>query len=260
MIRGRSLVAKYAPIFSHYSAARVWELPIFGRWPTEVHIEVGVKRNGRSIEGLRRHRSGGVIASELHSEMRITTLARTVVDLAMVGSLRTAVVIADAALTGLRDGYGNWSRAPISREELLEELEQRGPVRGSQQAAWALGFGDARSGSPGESVSRLTMFEIGCPPPELQATFRDHGGMFVATTDFWWPDYNLTGEFDGRGKYLREVYLGGRTPGQAVVDEKIREDAVRALGPGMCRWVWEEATSARALRLKLSRAGLPCLK
>ena len=104
------------------------------------------------------------------------------------------------------------------------------------------------------------MHQIGCPPPELQRTFRDRNGAFVATTDFWWPDYNLAGEFDGRSKYLREEFTQGRTPAQVVIDEKVREDALRALGPGMSRWVWEEALSARALRLKLTRAGLPCLK
>ena len=104
------------------------------------------------------------------------------------------------------------------------------------------------------------MHQIGCPSPELQQTFRDRNGAFVATTDFWWPDYNLTGEFDGRAKYLREELTQGRTPAQVVIEEKVREDALRALGPGMSRWVWEEALSARALRLKLTRAGLPCLK
>ncbi len=104
------------------------------------------------------------------------------------------------------------------------------------------------------------MYQIGCPPPILQQTFRDGNGAFVATTDFWWPDHNLTGEFDGRGKYLRDRYTRGKTAAQVVVEEKIREDKLRALGPGMTRWVWEEALSARDLRLKLTRAGLRCLK
>ncbi|HMH58421.1 MAG TPA: hypothetical protein VK537_04500 [Galbitalea sp.] len=190
----------------------------------------------------------------------MTSIARTVVDVASVASLHTAVAIMDAALSGLKDRNDQWIRPPVSKDDLTDELLRRGVARGSQQAEWALRFSDGRSGSPGESVSRVTMHQIGCPAPELQHTFRDKGGVFVATTDFWWPGYNLTGEFDGRGKYLRDELTQGRSVAQVVVDEKIREDALRALGPGMSRWVWEEALSARALWLKLTRAGLPCLK
>jgi hypothetical protein len=192
--------------------------------------------------------------------MLVTSLARTTLDVAASSSLRTAVVIVDAALSGLRRGLDEWIRRPISKERLLEEFERWPARRGAQQLRWVLQFGDGRSGSPGESVSRLTMFQVGCPPPELQHSFYDRDGMFVATTDFWWPDYNLTGEFDGRGKYLREEYSNGRTTAQVVIDEKIREDKLRALGPGMSRWVWEEALSTAALRRKLSSAGLPCRK
>jgi hypothetical protein len=190
--------------------------------------------------------------------MRVTSLARTTLDVAAAGSLRTAIVVIDAALSGLKRTRDEWIRAPIATERLLEEFERRPAGRGSQQLRWALQFGDGQSGSPGESVSRLTMFQIGCPAPELQQDFHDRNGSFVATTDFWWPDYNLAGEFDGRGKYLRDEYSNGRTPAEIVIDEKIREDKLRALGPGMSRWVWEEALLASALRLKLIRAGLPC--
>ena len=260
LIRGRSLVAPHPPTFSHFSAARVWGLPIFENWPRDVDVEVGVKRNGRSIPGLRRHRSGGIVTTELRSDLRVTSLARTVVDVACTGSLRTAVVVVDAALSGLKLDDGRWWRRPLATAELSAELESRESARGSHQAGWAIRFGDALSGSPGESVSRLTMFQIGCPPPVLQQVFRDDRGVFVARTDFWWPGVNLVGEFDGRGKYMRSDLATGRSPAQVVVDEKIREDALRALGHGVVRWVWEDAVSPQALRVKLTRAGLRCEK
>ena len=259
-IRGRSLVARNSPVFSHFSAARLWSLPIFGTWPMDVHVEVGGSRNGKSIPGLRRHRSGGPLPVRPRAGLLVTSLARTVVDVASTSSLRTAVVVVDAALSGMKGRNDEWVRHPVSKDELIRELELRGSFRGSRQLSWAIDFGDGLSGSPGESISRLTMFQIGCPAPELQHTFRDRNGKFVATTDFWWPDYNLTGEFDGRGKYLRDELTGGRTAAEVVVDEKVREDALRALGPRMSRWVWEEALSPHLLRRKLTSAGLPCVK
>lgn len=259
-IRGRSLVARNSPIFSHYSAARVWALPMLGSWPNEVHVEVGSNRNGRSIPGLRRHRSGGAVPAEVRDGLRVTSLARTVVEVAASSSLRSAIVVVDAALAGLKNAKGEWVRYPISKDDLAQQIELRETARGARQLAWVLQFGNGLAGSPGESISRLTMHQIGCPAPELQHTFRDQNGAFVATTDFWWPDHNLTGEFDGRGKYLRDEFTGGRTPAEVVIDEKLREDALRALGPVMSRWIWEEALSARSLRLKLTRAGLRCLK
>jgi hypothetical protein len=258
-IRARLLVSKNPPILSHWSAALLWGLPILGRWPDEVHVEVGTRRNGRSIPGLVRHRSDGIV-EDRRGGIRVTSLARTVLDVAASSSLRTAVVIVDSALAGLVDQNQGWLRPPISRDGLREEFERAERRRGSRQLEWTLRFGDGRAASPGESVSRLTMHQIGCPAPELQHSFYDSRGRFVATTDFWWPEFNLTGEFDGRGKYLRDEYANGRTTAQIVVDEKVREDRVRALGPGMSRWVWEEALSTRALRRKLTLAGLPLSK
>ena len=259
LIRARALVSRSAPVFSHLSAARIWGLPILGYWPEIVHVEVGNSRNGRSIPGLRRHRSTRDDAITWRGGLLVTSLARTVADLASTTRLETAVIVVDAALHGQRDLEGRSLRAPLAQQALEAELADRANSRGIRQLAWAVAFGDGLSESPGESVSRLTMHRIGCPPPVLQQTFTDNN-RFVATTDFWWPDYNLTGEFDGRGKYLREELTAGKTAAEVVVDEKVREDRVRALGPRMTRWVWEEARSPRDLRLKLTRAGLPCTR
>jgi hypothetical protein len=74
--------------------------------------------------------------------------------------------------------------------------------------------------------------------------------------DFWWPEFNLIGEFDGNGKYLREEFANGRSPGEIVIAEKRREDRLRALGPQVTRWDWSIARSAFRLRAHLADAGL----
>ncbi|MDQ4137680.1 MAG: hypothetical protein M3116_02380 [Actinomycetota bacterium] len=118
-----------------------------------------------------------------------------------------------------------------------------------------LELADGASGSPGESVSRVAMHLQGLPMPLLQHEFRDRRGR-IGYVDFWWPEFDLIGEFDGLGKYTRDDMLSGRSPAEAVIAEKVREDRLRALGPRVVRWGWECAISPPRLAEVLRRAGL----
>ena len=100
------------------------------------------------------------------------------------------------------------------------------------------------------------MRKIGCPRPVLQSQFRDTDGI-IGDTDFDWPEFRLVGEADGDRKYLDEAYRGGRSVEQVLLDEKVREDRVRALGRGFSRWPWSTGIDPPALRRKLASAGLP---
>ncbi|TFB99968.1 hypothetical protein [Cryobacterium mannosilyticum] len=72
-------------------------------------------------------------------------------------------------------------------------------------------------------MSRAAIFELGFPDPLLQTCHLNPRGGFYFT-DFEWPAYRLIGEFDGKGKYVKDEYLRGLTPGEAVHREKVRED------------------------------------
>jgi hypothetical protein len=258
-IRGMALELGDAIVFSHLSAARLWRLPIFERWPRQAHLLSDRQRGGRNTPHLVRHLDAFPEHVAHISALMLTSLARTVADVAATSSLRTAVVIVDAALAGLRGLDGGWIRPPLDRVELLAEVDRRAGARGVRQLRWAAEFGQGLSGSPGESISRLTMHQIGCPPPELQRAFYDIDGR-VGIVDFWWPDFRRIGEFDGRAKYLRAEFTAGKDAGEIVMEEKIREDRLRALGPGVTRWEWEHAISLSLLRAKLVGAGLPCTR
>ena len=49
----------------------------------------------------------------------------------------------------------------------------------------------------------------------------------------------MIGEFDGKVKYGR-LLRPGQDPGDAVFDEKRREDAIRDEDWGVTRWTWSE--------------------
>ena len=117
-------------------------------------------------------------------------------------------------------------------------------------------FADGRAGSPLESVSRVTMHAIGCPPPDLRCDSRTRRASSGSWTSHW-PEFALVGEADGDMKYLDSAFRGGRSAEQVLLDEKEREDRLRALGLKVVRWRWKTANDAPAMRAKLTSAGLP---
>ena len=163
--------------------------------------------------------------------------------------------MADAALHGLIDDHDRVVRHPLHKEELLAELVAVGRGRGVAQARAVIEFATGLSGSAGESCSRVGFMLLGLPTPVLQQVFRDRSGL-IGYADFWWPECNLIGEFDGEGKYTKPAFLRGRTPEQALADEKRREDRLRARGPMVSRWGWDVALSLPRLRAHLRDAGL----
>jgi len=181
----------------------------------------------------------------------VTGLARTLIDLARTESATNAVVALDVGLAGIR--LGNRSYA-VERQELVDELAGVGSGRGVRSARFAVDFADAKSGSPGETLSRLSMTRAALAPPVLQQEFVDeHGSMFA---DFWWPDVGVIGEFDGVGKYLREAWMDGRSAAEVVIDEKRREDRLRRQVSSVVRWGWDVAGSPSRLGRLLRQAGV----
>lgn len=248
LVRARAVASSHrGAVFSHWSAAAILGLPIIGPWPSDVHVAAPRASGGRSEPGIRRHCVGPTPAE--HSEvsgLEVTTVARTLADLASVQPFRFAVAPTDFAL-----GAGL-----VDRDALVRCLNAAGALRGRDRAARVFAFADGRSGSPGESMSRAVIHLLGFPPPLLQVEHRADGRCEF--TDFEWPEFGLIGEFDGVGKYTRDEYLHGRTPAEVVILEKQREDRLRrATGSTFARWGWDAALRVSPLRDLLLSQGLP---
>lgn len=254
LIQSVHLTEQSPPVFSHQSAALVWRLPTIGAWPERVHITPGPSGGGRSTTLITKH---GVDAGSpsVVDGLVVTSLARTVVDVARSSPFRVAVCMADAALHGLRDAAGRTIRPPARKEQLFDELAAAGRGRGVARARAVIEFADGLSGSAGESCSRVGILLLGLPAPVLQQAFHDPRGL-IGYADFWWPRSNLIGEFDGAAKYEDPTFLRGRSPAQALTDEKLREDRLRATGPRVTRWGWGTALSLSRLRTHLREAGV----
>lgn len=167
-------------IFAGMSAARIWGLPVVGAWPERAMVSVPREAGGRSNAHLARSYIGHPPPSTERGGLLVTSLPRTVADVARVESLERAVAVADAALRG-----GN-GRSSTSKDAIAATLERLDGAPGLIRAAGVLTFADGLSGSAGESCSRVGMWRLGFPAPVLQHEFVDAQGL-IGYADFTWP-------------------------------------------------------------------------
>lgn len=238
------------------SAAALWRLPWLDAWPETVHLlrtdltggrHSSSRRPGALVRHTARQRDDGTRIDRLP----VTSLARTVADTAATTSMAASVMVADAALRGLTAGF---MRPALDRDALIECCAVRPVRRGRGRALRVAQFADARAGSAGESLVRVTLHRLGVPPPELQVEFRgDSGAQYFA--DFYWPDQDFVLEFDGRVKLTDPAMRGGRSAEGVLWDEKLREDDIRAGVSGFARADWKIGRSTTLLAARLRRAG-----
>lgn len=249
-LRVRAVVGRLASdvVVSHESALALSGFPLLGRWPERVHVVDRGRSRTLSSSTLVRH-AAALDASDVTESWGMPSIVplRAALDVARTRDLRGGLVVLDH---GLRSGA-------FSRSAARSHLDARANRRGVRVASLALDLADPLSESAGESLSRAGMFEAGLVRPVLQREFRDDRGL-IGRVDFWWPCCGVVGEFDGLVKYLGRAERRGRTPEQVVVDEKIREDRIRALPEvrGFARWIWDEALKGRPMLDRLAAAGL----
>lgn len=246
--------AGYPVVLSHESAASLWRLPWVGPSTGQVHA-VGDSLGGSSRSLFRRHSPRGDDDPVRIDGVDVTSLSRTVVDIARTSSFEQSVVAADAALRRNEHPHPVVPQATLTKQQLLDELGSTRANQGEARARLALHFADGRADRPGESLSRANIRRARLTAPELQVPMTGASGRNWIV-DFWWPDFNLIGEFDGAAKYSDVEFLRGRTPHQALIEEKFREDDLRATGRRMTRWMWQTAVDLEALRGHLIAAGV----
>jgi hypothetical protein len=231
-------------VVSHQSAAALHGLPLWGVRLDRVHVTRRPPAWNDTSQVLVVHvarlRDDEIVEID---GVPVTSRVRTVLDLARSLPHEAAVVALDATLHARK----------LAADDLREQLFDIAGTRGSRAAARAVAFADGRSGSVGESRSRVLLHRLGVPPSDLQFRVTTPEGGFVAQTDFVWEPAGLVGEFDGRIKYGR-LLRPGQEPGDAVFEEKLREDAIRDEGLAMVRWIWADLQRPEQLGARVGRA------
>jgi hypothetical protein len=224
-------------VVSHVSAAILHGLPVWGLPLSAVDVTRGGRRRGGRCGSHVHVRTATLDPAELVvvDGIPVTSVERTIVDVARSVPFTQAVVIADGALAPPAEGEQR-RQADAGRSVEILAAMRRWP--GAPSAQRVLAFADGRSGSVGESRSRVALAAAGLPPAELQWELHSHtGARYLA--DFAWPSRRTIGEFDGQVKYGREL-APGQEPGDVVFAEKVREDAIRALDLEVVRWTWAD--------------------
>lgn len=174
---------------------------------------------------------------------RVTSVARTIADLARSEGVGSAVVAADSAL-----------QLSLTTLDEVHAVLSDIPGVGVARARRTLALVDGRSESPLESLSRLEIGWSGLPAPELQVTLCDSAGRFLGRVDFLWRESRVIGECDGEGKYLG-VY-GDRTAYETIAQERRRQQALVDEGWQVIRWTWRELVSTPEVVIARIRAAL----
>lgn len=262
LVRATVLAASRPRVLSHQSAGVLHGLPIIGSWPTTVHVSAPDAVGGSSTPFVTSHRGP---ASEVVEEIdgcRVTTLVRTLVDVAASSPFLVGVAMVDHALRveqerAERERHGEVPIRPaLTREDLYRELALVNPRTGRRRAERVIAFANPLAANPGETLSRVRIFQLGFAAPELQVCFPDILGG-TAWVDFFWRRVRKIGEFDGFLKYGAGPVLGDRDPSSVVWQEKQREDALRARVNSFDRWGWDLALSPARFHAFLTERGVP---
>lgn len=223
-------------VLSHQSAAVIHSGVAYGFDLDTVHVTRLSRSTARPEAGVVHH--GGTLRDDDVVEIDGHLVVKPV-----------RAALESASLAGVEAGLVQTSlalRSGADPSELHEMLDRMSRWPGVAKARLAVLWAAPECESVGELRS-VYMFRMGgLPIPNIQVELFDTHGLLVGRVDFEWPDFWHCGEFDGRVKYGRLNPHVGDQAGRVLVEEKRREDRIRALPRGMTRWVYAELNSPGA--------------
>ncbi len=213
-------------VASHQDAAVIHGLDLLARPPGRV---ISVSRNPQL--GPNAHKAGhppihvhAVPLPRSHLTMKyrilVTTVARTVIDVARTTPFRDGVVTADSALR----------RNKTTKQDLRDVAARMARWPGIARARDVIAFADHRAESPLESIARVAFRDGGLPEPKLQYWI-DGGGYLIGRADFCWPEHMTIAEADGAVKYA--------DPARAR-QQLQRDTDLRDAGYQVTHFTWQE--------------------
>ena len=213
------------------TAAAVHGLPAPRNQLTALHLVRGIATDQRALLGRVTSTEGlpdvRIKTHDLSGDSVLTVGGIPTVSRDLAGISAAATYSPDWALSVL-DGAA-WKR-PESIERLAAIADDWPRLRGIGVVRSMLPLVRSGAQTPLESISRLRLVKAGLPEPMLQYPLYDREGL-VGYADMGWPELGVIGECDGLMKYQS---------GEVLIQEKRREDRIRALGFIVVRWTWDD--------------------
>lgn len=210
-------------VASHESAAYLHSIALLSERESTATLTVPPRRGWTARAGVQLH---AAILPAAHTTrvagLLVTTVARTVADLARTLDFRAGLVAADSALY----------RRLTTKDQITDVLSQCGHWPGVSQAREVVAFADGRAESPLESIARVVFRDCGLPPAQLQVWL---GGISepIGRVDFYWERYWTIAEVDGALKYANP----DRARAQLRRDSQLREDGFEVV-----HFTWQQIT------------------
>lgn len=210
-------------------------------------------RDGRIVSRRAVLEEGSLVNQvEVVDGVPLTSPERTVFDSLRWADFVRGLGVADSSLRiGLVSQRG--------MEEFIDTL--RGRPRGIGRAREALAWADPRSENGGESKARARMVMLGYVAPELQVEVPrvvEEGMPYRA--DYCWVRADgavILGELDGRDKYVKGEFMGGRTLDEVLSDENIRGSRFTLYDVSMVRFSYATTRDSVRFSAILDEYGVP---
>lgn len=239
-----ALAARDALVLSHGTAARWHGLEHLGGLGPQVHATrlPRVRRSPHVLAPVNIH-AAALPRDHLQrqGDVWVTTVPRTVADIARDFSLGDAVVVGNSALSNGR----------MRRDDLHRVIRSMTRWPGVRRARVVADLLDARVDGPIESLALAVWHRGVLPPPQCQVRVYDEAGL-IGIVDGAWPEQGTVYETDGMLKY--------REYGDDILAaEKRRQERLEQAGLQVRRFSWRElweapVQSARRVRVAFELA------
>ncbi|ABM06999.1 type IV toxin-antitoxin system AbiEi family antitoxin domain-containing protein [Paenarthrobacter aurescens] len=224
-------------VYSHTSAARLHGLFLWNV-DDKIHITTETTTSSTSHGGdvVPHTRSLAVTGDVVFVRgMPCTTVEQTVVDCCRMLSYKQALVLMDHALRKGAD--------PVKLQQMCTLMAGRNGVLTLRRV---LENADARSESPGETLTRELLQRLGIELPESQVEVASPEGRH--RLDFAWKKRKVALEFDGRVKYFDYAPTD-----EVIYQERLREKALTELGWRFIRIKWQQLFKEQEFKTRVLR-------
>jgi len=189
-----------ASTLTHHSGARIWGYSLPGWMQEDWRIHVARDRGDskprrRNVVGHRlTFKSGEVL---VHEGVRVTSPARTWLDLANLLSVDELIAAGDSAVVSHGPDFPK-PRSPLATTEDLRRIIAAHPgMRGMKTARLALPEIRVGADSPQETRMRLVLARTKLGEPVLNHVIRNSWGQPAVWPDAAYPEHRLALQYDG---------------------------------------------------------------